>query len=537
MSAKYGLFVAGALALLLICAATARMPGVHWLVGYGPESDYSFHPDDERFIVSAKDFENKFVAKRDGYPLFMVTQLFAIDKFLQDVLHVGFNSAVVVRCISLTYGLGSIIFLYVFAVSIGYSRLVGLLASYFLAFAPLHIISSHFGTADMTAFLLFYMTVFAAWQYRVSCREPWLYAAIALAAVAMADKFFLPALVAPAMVVLFQPSGKVWGRLFVFACIFTTFFCAASFFNFTPWDFKRLVDMLRYENLVVEGGKSPLQQITLYCWDIIPCSGLITSILALIGGLVLCRRVGVPWIAKAMDAVANTRSIFSYTIQMFVNWLHTPTSILVVPIICHALLIVMAQVHVLRNILIYVPLICLLAAIAVEAMFEWLRSLPFLVRSAGFAAVLALMTVQLVDGFATDKIYSADIRIDLANFLHKNGFAQDTETFFSYTSMKGVSNLPAFSDQTPTDPVFISCDIEYARYISAAQGIPTYHVFGGKARTEFYRSLFNGTTDYTPVFHVKRKRENLEDRLAGEGWLPELDTFVPNECYAFERRS
>jgi hypothetical protein len=81
MSAKSGLVVAGALALLLTCAATARIPGIHWLVGYGHESDYSFHPDDERFILSAKDFQNKLAAKRDGYPLFMVTQLFAISKF------------------------------------------------------------------------------------------------------------------------------------------------------------------------------------------------------------------------------------------------------------------------------------------------------------------------------------------------------------------------------------------------------------------------------------------------------------------------
>jgi len=123
---------------------------------------------------------------------------------------------VVLRCISLAYGLGSILLLYVFVVSLGSSRLVGLLASFFLAFAPLHIISSHFGTADMTALLLFYMTIFAAWRYRVSCQEPWLYAAIALAGVAMANKFFLPALVAPAMIGVISAVRKNVEQIFRF---------------------------------------------------------------------------------------------------------------------------------------------------------------------------------------------------------------------------------------------------------------------------------------------------------------------------------
>jgi hypothetical protein len=129
MSVKNTVLVTGALALLLICAGAARAPGIFWLVGYGPESDYSFHPDDERFIISAKDFEGKFVTKRDGYPLFMVTQLFAVNKFLQSVPHLELGTAVVLRCISLAYGLFSIILIYICVTSLGYSRLVGLLAS------------------------------------------------------------------------------------------------------------------------------------------------------------------------------------------------------------------------------------------------------------------------------------------------------------------------------------------------------------------------------------------------------------------------
>jgi hypothetical protein len=533
MSVRNTVFLAGALALLLICAAAVRAPGIYWLVGYGPEGNYSFHPDDERFIISAKNFEEKFVAKRDGYPLFMVTQLFVVNKFLQSLLHLELDTAVVLRCISLFYGLFSVILIYVCVTSLGYSRFIGVLASFFLAFAPLHIISSHFGTADITVWLLFYMTIFAAWQYRLFNEERWLYATTALAGVAMATKFFLPALVAPAMIILLHPPGKMWRRLFVSACIFTAFFCAASFFNFTPWDLKKLVDMLHYENMVVEGKKSPVQQIVLYSWDLIPSSGVITSTLALCGCLVLCSRAGISWIRQA--AANLTRRPIIFNAKRFMNWLYSPASILIVPLIFFAFLIFAAQVHAARHVLVFVPVVCLLAAIAVDAMFKLLRGAPPLVRGAGAAAILALMTAQFVDGFVTDKVYAADIRIDLANFLDANGFARQSETFISYTHLKDVSILPLLSDRTPTAPVFITCDIEYERYMSAGKGIPTYHVFGGAGRTKFYMSLFNGTTDYVPIFRVTRKPESLEDRLAYAGLLPQLDYFVPNECYAFKK--
>lgn len=292
--------------------------------------------------------------------------------------------------------------------------------------------------------------------------------------------------------------------------------------------------MLHYENMVVEGGKSPVQQIVLYSFDLIPSSGVITSILAFSGCLVFCSRAGISWIRRA--ATNLTRRPIIYNAKRLMNWLYSPTSILVVPLIFYALLIVVAQVHAARHVLVFVPVVCVLAAIAVDAILKLLRGAAPLVRGAGTVAILALMTAQLVDGFVTDKIYAADIRTDLANFLDTNGYTRRTETFISYTHLKEVSILPLFSDRTPTAAVLITCDIEYERYLSAGKGIPTYHVFGGAGRTKFYVSLFNGTTDYVPIFRVRREPESFEDRLAYAGLLPPLEYFVPNECYAFNKR-
>ena len=467
----------------------------------------------------------------------MATQLFVTNNLLRRLLHFECNGALILRWISLTYALTSILFIYVFVVSFGLSQFVGLLASFFLAFAPLHIISSHFGTADMTVMLLFYATMFAAWRYRLSCQGQWLYAAIALSGVAMADKFFLPVLIGPALIVLFPSSGKMWSGLILSACVFTAFFCAACFFNYTPWHLKTLAAMLWGDDILIEGGNSHLQQVILYSWDMIPCSGVVTSTLALIGGLAFCHRVGFWRLAQIIQDLSKRRNVSRQMARSFSKLLRSPASILIAPLIFHAFLVVMAQVHAPRFIFIFVPVICLLAAIGVDAVFKWSRSVPFLVCGTAIGAVMGLMIVQVVDGFVTDKVYSGDIRIALAEFLNRNRFTRDTETFISYTYLKNVSLLPLLSDRRPTAPIFITCDIEYARYLSAGRGTPSYHVFGGIPRVDFFVSLFSGRASYTPVFNIKRKRESLEDRLAGEGWLPELDTFVPNECYAFRKQN
>ena len=382
----------------------------------------------------------------------------------------------------------------------------------------------------MTVLVLFYLTIFAAWRYRVSYREPWLYAAIALAGVAMADKFFLPALVAPTMIVVFQPSRMDYSKFFLAVCVFIAFFCGASFFNFTPWDFRNLFEMLLYDNLVVEGGKSPLYQLFLYSCEIIPCSGVLTSAFAFIGCLVFFRRAVVGWISRGTTVLSDRENIVSGLSHKFLLWLYTPASILIAPLTIHALLIITAQVHFPRHVLVFVPIVCLLAAIGVEMMVRRLQPAPVLIRCAGITAALALFVVQLVNGFLTDKIYSVDIRINLADFLNENGFTRETETFDSYTYLKGVS----VTDEAPAASVFITCDLEYTRYLSGSRGIPTYHLTGGKARTDFYTSLFNGKAGYTSIFNVKRKRHGLEDRL---GWLPLFAIYVPNECYAFKRNT
>src|SRR5262245_1783590 len=121
--------------LSLVTAAIAvRLPGVYWLIGYGRESDYSFYGDEYRFIAFAKNFKNT----KTVVPFFMATQLFLLDFFLQKIAHIAPNGAIVIRYVSMAYGILSIILSYVFLTFLQFSRVVCILSSFFLAFAPLH---------------------------------------------------------------------------------------------------------------------------------------------------------------------------------------------------------------------------------------------------------------------------------------------------------------------------------------------------------------------------------------------------------------
>lgn len=527
---RRGFLVFLALSCLILTAIAIRLPGVHWLIGYGPNVDFSFNPDAHRFIVFADHF-HAAQANRNGYPPFMVVQLFLIDAFLHKV-GAAPNAVIVLRSISMVYSAFSLILSYVFLTSLGFSRLTGILASFFLAISPLHIIFSHFGTADMSAFFLFYMTAYAAWRHQRSHREHWFFITAALAGLAIADKFFLPALVPLSLIILSQPSHRVLASSFVAGCIFVTFFCFASFFNYTPWDFKNLIDMLFYDNLFVSGGKSPPQQLLLYSWDLVACAGVATTTLAAFGGIIAIH----DWGARESFHSWKKRLMRETTIPDFIDtvrsYLRSPNSVIPLALLCHAVLIVTAQVHFPRHILVFVPVICFLAAFAAERIFFRLMSTRILTRSVGITALISVLTLQLVNGFATDWVYSTDIRAKLSQFLDENHFASQTSTTSGfYTHLKNVSVIKGLA----TSPFFISCDLEYNRYMSAARGVPTFHVFGGKVRTDFFVSLFSGRAGYVPIFHIKRQRFSIEDHLAEIGLLPNIGTDVPNECIAFQK--
>src|SRR5262249_53420082 len=349
------------------------------------------------------------------------------------------NSLIVLRYISIAYAILSIILSYVFLISLGFSRFVSTLSSFFLAFAPLHIILSHFGTPDMSVFFLFYLTVFSASRYQTYNKELWFYMTLALAGIAMADKFFLPALVPPTIIVFNQSTDNIWRTSFISLCVIVTFFCGASFFNFTPWDLLQLLRRLTFDNLLITGGKSPLQQIILYPWDIIACSGAITSGLALIGCILLFHRFGVPWLDGLIHELRKETIAISTIITKIKFWIRLPVSVIILPLLFHVALITIAEVHVSRHILIFVPIVCVFAALAVETVSEWLKVKSIPLRVIGAVVLCSILIIQFANGLVTDWIYPTDVRAKLGDFLTEGRLADKTSTFSGYTYLKGTS--------------------------------------------------------------------------------------------------
>jgi hypothetical protein len=118
-------------------------------------------------------------------------------------------------------------------------------------------------------------------------------------------------------------------------------------------------------------------------------------------------------------------------------------------------------------------------------------------------------------------------------FLTKNGALNKTEAWLWYTHLRGVT----LTSENPRAPYFVSCDMEFARYLQASHNEAVFHLWGGHARADYFVAMLAGKSDYKIVMHAKRtKTFGFEDYLGVRGILPAIDTDVPDECYVFERK-
>ena len=272
-----------AIALVLVgfLSLSLARPGFTWMNAYGPSKvAQSFNRDDDRFLRAARDFGNAGNYLQ-GYPPFMTTQLFVVGTAGSAFGISGTVNPVTLRAISFAWALAMLILMAVLARWYGLSNFAAALSGFLLAVAPQFALLASQGTADVSALVLFYGSVLAAMLARTRRSRWWFYASWVLAGVAMADKFFLPALVAPALLVLAARRGRRLEAAFIGGALGLVSFCAAGLFIFTPWDFKRLMTMLIYDNVMIDGGRNPLQQIIAYSGDIFVTAEIVTTLLAI----------------------------------------------------------------------------------------------------------------------------------------------------------------------------------------------------------------------------------------------------------------
>jgi hypothetical protein len=343
----------------------------------------------------------------------------------------------------------------------------------------------------------------------------------------MADKFFLPALVAPALLVVAALRGRRLEAAFIGAALGLVSFCAAGLFTFTPWDFRRLMTMLMYDNVMIRGGNGPVRQIIAYSGDIFVTAGILTTLLA-IASVVEWSVGHRECLRRASAAIRqDDRKVAATLIDLATR----PTAFLVLPLLINFALIVNAQVHFARHVLVYAPVVCILAAALLDRVRDRLRHRSAPVQAAAIAGATALAALLFANSLALTSHYRDDIRARAAQRIAQDPDVPVTTTNF-YTAVRGMRQI---DEAVPTSPRYFTCDIEFARYLGKNSVQEVFHAYGGQARLEFLNALFAGRTPYRPIFTVKREPRSLEEFAARAGVLPELDTKFPDECMLFER--
>lgn len=509
--------VIGMVAIVAI-AIGVRLLGSHWLVGAGIAPDFSFHPDDDRFVSAAKSFRD--YPSLGGYVLGMVSQLFLVLTGTR-MLGMDVNALVALRGITVFHAALTVVATYALAMFWLRDRTQALLAALFLALCPLHVINSNFGTADVTAVCLFYLAVLCGTKYLQTTRDFWFTLMAALCGFALAVKFFIPLLAVPAVLVFTEKGDRRWSMALSSAFVLAGAFAIASLFNYTPWDFRALLRMLMFDNVSIVAGKGPLENILLYSWRFLAAPGLPLGLLAVVGA-----------IAWAVRTIAAARSLrWAPDPARFIAALRTPAALLLLPLALHGVMIVIAGVSFTRHLLIYMPVLCVLAA---ATLMQALRKLQ--IGGYGQAAICGgLVAYLLWNAWGLQALYRNDIRVDMADWVEARvaeGHRVHAASF--YTPVRGTlydRNQDLAS--LPDGDFLVTCDLEFERYLEEADAKRIFHAKGGQGRVDFYRDVFLGESRFHVAAVFRQRLVTPEQRLIAAGWLPPIETFTPSLCLAF----
>jgi len=513
------------LALFIIAAVgfAFRVPGVLWLIEATPSVNYSVHPDVQRFIAVAQNFEGRPAI--GGYVIGMASHLYLINKLLITFFSAKLDLAILIRLISVTYGVFTIILIYFIARSWGFQNKVALLSSALLAVSPLHVYNSHFGTPDASAAFYFYLALYAGWGYAKSRHQFLFVLFAALIGANLAMKFFIPLFVPLFLVILFHTKDDKVEKIMTSFLIVIVSFLLFSLFSYTPWHFKELIKMLAFDNVQIIGEHNATEQIGLYLWDTVSALGLANWDFLLIG-LVLLITDGARNAIK--KAGVNRWQIIIEKITK------SPGLIFFSAFIVYGILLIFSDIHAVRHLLVFVPVACLVSASGFWKLFQCLRHTNVI---AGITLSL-LITYQCYSVINLNKMYSGDIRNAMAEWVKENVREEDNVgTLSRYSRIKGVQiirNNEGNESELNVD-YFVTCDIEYNRYFKNNDATKIFHAFGGQERLNFYRDLFSGKLKYEIVADFKRSPVGIEQYLVEKGVMRGLHTFTPERCLIFRR--
>ena len=509
---------AAALSLIVLAALALRLPGIFWERGL-PQAPpgFTFHPDEPKFVKQIRFFDQKS-PEGQGYVKGWATHGYLLRALLQRLFKTDeVNLILLLRSLSLLYGLLTIVLVAWIGQHLFRDPALGLWAAALLALSGLHVMQSHFGTADAVS--AFYFTLSAALAARFERdRSEWVFAGFALAVgAALAIKFQLGLMPLAAWVCL--RDERRWLRLLQAGLFIVAGFSIVSFFNYTPWELRDFYGMLREDVRITERTGGLHLDLAFVPKSLVAGMGFGAAGLVLLGAWRLAR--------QGISAITARRP----------RWLGNPWTVWVIAGFSQYLLIANMDTRAPRQVLVLIPALCLVAA---QGALRLCRARRGGVGSWAVGALLALL-VAYQGWYASQvaRLDGQDPRFAASQWLSTHiGPGERVTAYFRYSKVPGAYPLT----EELADYI-LTTSTEYTRYLGRMDASEVFHGNSDAARLRFWNQLFRGELGYEKVqeFTLPTPTPELwlasRQELPGIGDWPGVGAFIPESVVIFKRRA
>jgi hypothetical protein len=496
-----------ALGLVLASAFGLRALGFLWqcdMVDCNLQN--SMHPDENSLLSAASRFFN--VHHKYSYPPGFTAHIVVLQPLL------SLSPLLIARATSLGYGVATVLLVAVAVRKTGGSSKRALLAALVLALAPLHVVNSHFGTADAMAAFYFLLTALLAFRFAERPTMTRFVALVIAASAAVVTKFFISAWIPVIWAILAWPKRGM--RLLVAPVLFMGTFTILSLGTYSYPQFQRFSRGLQNDNISIAAGNAPFEQVLAYLHEVPTSLGLLSTLLASIGAGVLCAnlrtlRSDEPWpslsAARALSFLRNPWVLFFGTIG------------------AHAAAVSLVRVHFSRHLIPLLPGLAMLAAVGAEWTFSKMhRRLPTV-------ALLGFMFFGVHSVLGWEQLFRSDLRKQADTWLNQHAGPKSVSFSHGYAAVPGSKLFTQAKDPGDIERTrfFVMTDLDYFRYMGDPRK-PIYHS-GSTGWAWLHRTLLSSTPRYPLAVEFRQPTRTLERWLIEKGFLKTIFPFSP-EHYA-----
>jgi 4-amino-4-deoxy-L-arabinose transferase-like glycosyltransferase len=381
------------LTILFLLAFILRLPGFFWGFDFHDFGSFSFLHLDEKLLCDhfVRFLQEGAVARKNyvyGFPTLSLWLLKFVSLFVDQMTPLVI--LLTIRFMNIVFGSLTVLLTYKIGLQWGLKEKTAWLAGAFLAFFPLHISESHLATPGVSGVFFVYLTFFfsSAFQKK-GMQKHWVAACIAAGA-GIAVKFHLELLLPLAALIAFQKS-KRWTLLASGLAVVSLSFLVLNIQFFTG--------ELKAYGLTATWEDNFFRTEHRLFWN------------PLVYGLALFPAVTLPGLGLAgwgFFTRIRRLSFRRWTLQQRQIFF-----LIVVPILSYSGAVLLLSSNFVRHLLIFLPLVAILAALGWENLFQGLRKKT---RTWAYATIFLYLAIGAVN---LEKRYVFDPNLDARNWLKK----------------------------------------------------------------------------------------------------------------------